>query len=176
MPFEQQIPLGGRKPSTIKGGFGFKTSGGTMRKAIFITLLANLAFWGWFWTDLAIRLRPIPTNGFDDVTPTPAYLFGNKCIPPLPIPYLSIPFRAQTIVQLPSLLAARLIQWTLFPSRFDTSRIAGISLAAWRLIVTTCLSFLQWYLICWIIHRLWRKWSGQPTAFPGRAPSTTTTR
>jgi hypothetical protein len=146
-----------------------------MRKIGLVLLIANLVFWVWFWIDLAARLRPIPATGFDDVTPPPVYLFGDKCIPPYPIPYLSVPFRVQTIVQAPSLLTARLIQRILLPSRFDNSMIAGGSLAAWRLIITTCISFLQWYLIGWAIQKLWHRWSSRQTAAPNRASSTTTT-
>jgi hypothetical protein len=146
-----------------------------MRKIVLVLLIANLIFWVWFWIDLATRLRPIPAAGFDDVTPPPVYLFGDKCIPPFPIPYLSVPFRAQTVLQAPSILAARLIQRILFRSRFDSSMIAGVSLAAWRVILITCISFLQWYLIGWAIQKLWHRWSSRQTAAPNQASSTTTT-
>jgi hypothetical protein len=146
-----------------------------MRKIGAILLIANFIFWVWFWTDLATKLQPIPPSGFDDVTPPPVYLFRDKGIPPFPIPYLSVPFRVQTIVQLPSLLTARVIQRILFSSRFDNSMIAGVSLAAWRLILTTCISFLQWYLIGWGIQKLWHRWSSRQNAAPNQAHSTTTT-
>jgi hypothetical protein len=50
--------------------------------------------------------------------------------------------------------------------------IAGVSLAAWRVILTTCISFLQWYLIGWVAQMLWQKWFGNAGVEAKNAAST----
>jgi hypothetical protein len=146
-----------------------------------LAILANAVYWIVFAILFVAGSYPYRPHlpRFEEITA--AYIFFGRALklldtgtgiglPPL---FLKITFA----VQWPSAYAARPFFW--YFNRHNISvdhQYFGTSLGGYYLLLVGVLSFLQWYLIGWVVQKLWDRWSSHPTAAPSQAPSTPTTR
>ena len=139
-----------------------------------ILLIANLLFWIYFGIAFTRASYPYSPEVWNYTAPTaPAgYTFFGHSIGQRESAFQHPFFQTMFFVEFPSFAVARVGQNLLFPSVTGDRVFVGISEGGWRLLVVGLLSFLQWYLVGWTVHKISRRWSRAPSAAPTRAPST----
>jgi hypothetical protein len=141
-----------------------------MGKYIRLLLIANLCFWIYFGVEFAHASQPYDPRPWGHV-PVDVYTFGGHSIG-LTKSSLEYPFmKATFVIQFPSFLLMTLVQNVFFARVSADKFFLGISTGGYKLLAIMLLSFLQWFLIGWVIQKLYRKWIGHPTATTNRAPS-----
>lgn len=146
-----------------------------------LVMLMNGIYWMVFAFLFVATSRPYKPHqpAFEEVTPIHIF-FGRALrqidtgtgigLPPLLI-------KLTYAIQSPSVLASRPFYWY-----FDSHGITvdqqywGVSVGGYYLLLVCILSFLQWYLVGWVVQKLWHKWASHSAAAPNQTQSTPTTR
>jgi hypothetical protein len=143
--------------------------------------LLNLLFWLIFGVLFVAGSYPYRPHKLFFEEATPSYIFFGRALreidsgtgTSLPPPLMNV----TRAIQKPSFVAAKPYFWY-FNSHGLTvdHQYWGISVGGYYLLLVCVLSFFQWYLIGWVVQKLWDRWSSHPTTGPSHAPSTPTTR
>jgi hypothetical protein len=146
-----------------------------MGKLLKAMLSANLCLWIYFWLSFAYASQPytLPPRGNLPVDP---YIFWGHAIGITRSSLTHLFMKVVFTVEFPSFLAVRLPRNAFLPNVGGNAMLAGISVGGYELLAIMLLSFVQWYLVVWVVQKLWHRWSNHPTTTPGQVPSTTTTR
>ena len=133
--------------NSVKGG-GI----GTTRRLIPVTLLYNVGFWVYFWSDFAIQALPYREHRpvFEEILPL--YVVFNRAVP-FPDDYYRFSVQLAHWVQAPCFWLmvpiTKLLNWmgpTSGPTLWDRT-FFGTSPGGYQLIGVTFLSFLQWLAV-----------------------------
>jgi hypothetical protein len=145
-----------------------------------LMMLANGIYWMVFAVLFVTGSYPYRPHRpvFEEVAPN--YIFFGKALRQIDTGTgVGLPPRLITLtyaIQRPTVLATRPFYWY-----FDSHDITvdqlywGVSVGGYYLLLVCVLSFVQWYLIGWVVQKLWHRWFSHPTAAPSHAPSTPTT-
>src|SRR5712692_11943877 len=114
--------------------------------------LINLLLWVWFWATVVIRLQPYE-GPHSDFPASPTFIVGKRALPAFPKPNEYLVSRVVMLVNLPSLLSIRLLERLLPAGVGANSVFHGFSIDVFLKFLTTCMSFLQWYLVAALIAR-----------------------
>ena len=141
------------------------------RRLISLLILANGLFWLAFAINFVVVSRAYKPHPPLFEEPSPPYIFWSRAFPFEQ--YMSPFMRATRFLQRPSFYAAS-------PLNFCFSRRGivvdhtywGVSVGGYYLIAVCLLSFAQWYVIGWVVQKIWYRWSGHPTPSPSHPPST----
>jgi len=139
-------------------------------KFVTMLLIANLCFWIYFAISFAQASYPFKRNPWGHPAGA-GYTFLGHSIGVVESPFAHPFYQAMVWVEFPSFALARLGQNVLFP-HFEDHFFAGISDGGWRVIAVAVLSFLQWYLVGWVGHKLWHRWTRPSTVSPRRVART----
>lgn len=128
-------------------------------KLVRVLLAANLCLWIYFSVGFAHASHRYEPNHLGHPSGT-GYTFWGHSIA-LTESGLVYPFFKVTFyTELPSFVVAVLIERA-FDSQLISHRfVEGISIGGWSLVGTVLLSFFQWYLIGWIVQKLWHRCFG----------------
>ena len=141
-----------------------------MGKPVKAMLVANLCFWTYFWLAFAYASQPYDPRPWGYL-PVDPYSFGGHAIG-LTRSSLTYPFmRVAFWIEFPSFLLVALVRKAFLSGVSGDTFFAGISAGGYALLVTTLLSFIQWYIVAWVVQKLWQRWSNRPTAAPSHTPS-----
>jgi hypothetical protein len=118
-----------------------------VRHPLLVAYSLNALSWIIFWTWLMSSTLPAPASpaGYVDLVDQP--IIRDIYAPSGPPHALETLF---TIVQFPSIM----IGIALIPTYSTNQYFLGVSFFVWRLLLTTVLSFLQWYGLVWLIGNL----------------------
>jgi hypothetical protein len=127
-------------------------------KLVKVFLIGNLCLWIYLWIGFARASYPYRPDPLGHPAGTGYTFWGHSIAVTesgLKYPF----FKAVFYLELPSFVLAVLGE-RVFDARLISHRFfAGISVAGWSLVGTMLLSFLQWYFIGWVLHKLWHRWS-----------------
>lgn len=118
-----------------------------VRHSLLVAYGLNALTWIIFWTCLMSSMLPVPTSPADYIDFVDQPVTRNFYVPSGPPHALETLF---AIVQCPSIM----ISTALIPTYSNEQFFLGASFLVWRLLLTTALSFLQWYGIVWLIATL----------------------
>lgn len=138
-------------------------------------LVANLCFWIYFAISFAHASYPFKRDPWGHPVGA-GYTFLGHSIGIVESPFAHPFFQVMFWIEFPSFAVASLGQKVLFPIITGDQLFAGISEEGWSLLVVALLSFLQWYLVGWVVQKLWHRWSNGSATAPRQTSSTTTTR
>jgi hypothetical protein len=134
--------------------------------------LTNLVFWLLFAAFYLIESNPykIHDKVFEEIFP--AYIYFGRALPVLEERYGAL-MKATTLIQWPSFYAA-------LPVNFAFSRrgivvdqqYGAISAGGYYLLAVCMLSFVQWYLVGWIVQGVGHRWVGRQAHPQARDGST----
>ena len=119
---------------------------------------ANLCFWIYFVLSFAGGSYPFRHDPLGHPAGA-GYTFFGHSMGIIESPFTHAFFRAMVWVEFPSFALARLGEDLIFPHECGDEFFVGISEGGWRLVAISVLSFLQWFLLVWIGHRLWHRWA-----------------
>lgn len=139
-----------------------------MGKLAKVLLVLNLCLWIYFWVSFAHASHSYDANRLGHPTGT-GYTIWKHSIglneSGLVYPFFRITF----YVEFPSLVLAVLAARAFDPRQISPSFFLGISEGGWILILAMSLSFLQWYVVGWVLEKIWRRCVNHPTAAPNQA-------
>jgi len=143
-------------------------------KFVKLLLIANLCLWIYFWVGFAYTSQPYDPRPWGH-PPVEPYSFGGHAVG-LTISIFSYTFMKVTYwAEIPSFAFVSVLM-RVFLGRLPSDQlVAGISVGGYRLLAVMMVSFFQWYVVGWMIQKLWDRWPNHPTAAPSQTPSTTTT-
>jgi len=127
-----------------------------------VLLAANLCFWIYFAISFAQASYPFKHDPWGHPAGA-GYTFAGHSIGIVESPFTHPFFNLAFWVEFPSFALARGGQNLLFPQVTGDRFFAGVSEGGCRLLTIVVLSFLQWYLVGWVVQKLWHKWSSRPT-------------
>jgi hypothetical protein len=131
-----------------------------------LLLLANVVFWIAFATNFLVNSRSYKPHPpiFEEESPLYSY-YGRA----LPAQQYMTPFmRTTRFLQWPSFLAAKPFFWYFDSHGIDGERVyGGISVTGYYLLIVCLLSFLQWYLVGFLIDYAKRRLNARPTPTSG---------
>lgn len=138
-------------------------------------LIANLCLWVYVWLAFGHSSEPYDPRPWGHM-PVDPYSFWGHTIgltrSSLTYPFMKVAFW----IEFPSFLSVALFRKAFLSGVSGDTFFAGISVGGYELLVIMLLSFVQWYLVGWVIQKLSRRWFGPAIATPGQTPSTNTTR
>jgi hypothetical protein len=138
-------------------------------------LIANLCLWVYFWLAFGHSSEPYDPRPWGHM-PVDPYSFWGRAIG-LTRSSLTYPFMKATFwIEFPSFLSVALFRKAFLSGVSGDTFFAGISVGGYELLVIMLLSFMQWYIVAWMVQRFWQRWFNGPTTTPSQAPSTSTTR
>jgi hypothetical protein len=134
-----------------------------MGRGLKITAIANFCLWVYFWFALAhasLAYDPRPGGHL----PVDPYSFWGHAIG-LKASSLQYPFMKLVFwVDFPSFLFATLFRLAFLPGVPGTAFFAGVSAGGYELLAIMFLSFVQWYLVVWLVQRAWHRFCSRPTS------------
>ena len=130
-------------------------------------LFANLCFWVFFSLAFAYASQPYDSRPSGHL-PVDPYSFWGHAIG-LTRSSLTYPFMKMAFwVEFPSFLVMALARKVLFSRVSGDTFFAGVSVGGYALLLTMFLSFAQWYLVAWVVQKLWQRWfNRQPVEAAG---------
>jgi hypothetical protein len=142
-----------------------------------LLLLLNLAFWLIFAILFLVKSSPYKPHKPVFEERSPEFIYFGRALSVLENEQISPLMKTTLAVQKPSFYAARPFFWY-FNSRGITvdQQYRGISVGGYYLLLVCLVSFLQWFLVGWVLQKLSHKWSSHPAAAPNQTPSTPATR
>jgi len=125
-------------------------------------LAANIGLWIYFVAGFVQSSYPFRSNPLGHPAGT-GYTFWGHSIAVVESGLVYPFFRVLFCAEFPSFLFATLIARAISPDLLINWFFLGISGGGWLLVAVMVVSFVQWYLIGWMVQKLWQKWSVGPT-------------
>jgi len=141
-----------------------------MEKAPKALVMANVCLWLYFWAAFAHSSYPFRPDPLGHPAGT-GYTFWGHSIAVVESALVYPFFRAIFYAGFPSFALATFIAQALSPNLLLNSFLWGISGGGWLLLAVMVLTVLQWYLIGYVVRKLWRKWFGPETGIRSEAPT-----
>jgi hypothetical protein len=142
-----------------------------MGKLVKAMLITNLCLWVYFWLAFAHSSQPYDPRPWGHL-PVDPYSFWGHAIgltrSSLTYPFMKLAFW----IEFPSFLSVALSRKAFLSGISGDTFFAGVSVGGYELIAIMLLSFVQWYIVAWVVQKLWHRWSSRPTAAPSHGPST----
>lgn len=145
-----------------------------------LLILANIVFWLVFAALFVAGTYPYMPHRLVFEEATPSYIFFGRALREidsgtgvsLPPPLIKLTYA----IQKPSVLAAKPFYWP-FDSRGITvdRQYWRISVGGYYLLLVCVLSFVQWFLVGWVVQKLRHKWFSHSAAAPNQTESASTT-
>jgi hypothetical protein len=126
-----------------------------------VLLVANLCFWIYFWIAFAQASYPFRPDPLGHPAGT-GYTFWGHSIAVAESGLVHPFFRIMFYAEFPSFALPTLAVRVFSPHQLINGFFAGISGGGWLLLAVMLLSFLQWYSVGWVGHKLWQRWSKNP--------------
>lgn len=123
-------------------------------KFVKVLLIANLCLWVYFWLAFAHASQsydPTPWGHF----PIDLYSFWGHAIGLTKSSFAYFFVKIIFWVEFPSFLIVTLIQHLFLPNVSAQQFFAGISVGGYKLLSIMLFSFLQWFFIGWLGHKVW---------------------
>ena len=131
-----------------------------------LLMAANGVFWLVFAGIFVMGSYAYKAHRLSFEEATPSYIFWGRALreidsgtgASLPPTLIKVTYA----IQKPSALAARPFYWP-FNRRGLTvdEQYWGISVGGYYLLLVCLLSFLQWFLVGWLVRKLWHRWRGE---------------
>ncbi len=141
-----------------------------MSKLVKVLFVLNLCLWIYFGIAFAQASYPFRPDPLGHPAGT-GYTFWGHSIAVVESGFAYPFFRVMFYAEFPSFALAILVVRMFSPHQLINGFFAGISGGGWLLLAVMLLSFFQWYLVGWVIQKLWHRWS---SALPSQSPSTQT--